>query len=194
MRVHFDISALKATKWYEYALRFLFGGTITVVTGVMASRYGPVFGGLFLAFPAIFPASATLVEKHEREKKQRAGIVKTIRGREAAALDARGAAIGSLGLIGFAFAVRRLAPIWNGPLALFAGGVADTVDSDLASAQTPSFSQQPCQRLPEREASLRGVIKLWRAAFWRLRRGGVLLHIVLSSFPNFHAQNRFGTS
>jgi succinate-acetate transporter protein len=123
MRVHFKISALKATKWYEYALRFLFGGTITVVTGVLANHYGPVFGGLFLAFPAIFPASATLVEKHEREKKQRAGIAKTIRGREAAALDARGAAIGSLGLIGFAFTVWRLAPIWNGPRALFAGSV-----------------------------------------------------------------------
>lgn len=120
MRVHFDISALKATKWYEYALRFLFGGAITVITGVLAGHYGSVFGGLFLAFPAIFPASATLVEKHEREKKRRAGITKTARGREAAALDARGAAIGSIGLIGFAFTVWRLAPIWNGALALFA--------------------------------------------------------------------------
>jgi hypothetical protein len=120
MRVHFDISALRAIKWYEYALRFLFGGTITVVTGVLASRYGPIFGGLFLAFPAIFPASATLVEKHEREKKQRAGIAKTIRGREAAALDARGAAIGSIGLIGFAFTAWRLVPIRNGALALLA--------------------------------------------------------------------------
>jgi len=119
MRVHFDISALKATKWYEYALRFLFGGAITAITGVLASHYGEVFGGLFLAFPAIFPASATLVEKHEREKKQRAGIAKTTRGREAAALDARGAAIGSIGLIGFALTVWRLAPIWKGALALF---------------------------------------------------------------------------
>jgi succinate-acetate transporter protein len=120
MRVQFDISALKETKWYEYALRFLFGGAITVITGILASRYGPVFGGLFLAFPAIFPASATLVEKHEREKKQRAGIAKTIRGREAAALDARGAAIGSIGLISFAFTAWRLTPAWNGAVALFA--------------------------------------------------------------------------
>jgi succinate-acetate transporter protein len=120
MRVQFDISALKETKWYEYALRFLFGGAITVITGILASHYGPVFGGLFLAFPAIFPASATLVEKHEREKKQRAGIANTIRGREAAALDARGAAIGSIGLIGFAFTVWKLAPIWNGAVTLFA--------------------------------------------------------------------------
>jgi hypothetical protein len=118
MRVDFDLSALKDTKWYELAVRFLFGGAITAITGMLANRYGPVFGGLFLAFPAVFPASATLVEKHEREKKQRAGIVKTIRGREAAALDARGAAIGSIGLIGFAFTVWRLVPIWNDALAL----------------------------------------------------------------------------
>ena len=37
-------------------------------------RWGPGIGGLFLAFPAIFPASATLVEKHEKQKKNRAGI------------------------------------------------------------------------------------------------------------------------
>jgi succinate-acetate transporter protein len=142
MRVHFDISALKATKWYEYALRFLFGGAITVITGVLARRYGPVFGGLFLAFPAIFPASATLVEKHEREKKQRAGIAKTIRGREAAALDARGAAIGSIGLIGFAFTAWRLAPILERRTRAFRihSGVDDSIDPDLAFAQTPSFS------------------------------------------------------
>lgn len=120
MRVHFDISALKTTKWYEYALRFLFGGAITVVTGVLAGHYGPVFGGLFLAFPAIFPASATLVEKHEREKKRKAGIAKTSRGREAAALDARGAAIGSIGLIGFALTAWKAAPLRNGTLALLA--------------------------------------------------------------------------
>ena len=80
MRVHFDISALKTTKWYEYALRFLFGGAITVVTGVLAGHYGPVFGGLFLAFPAIFPASATLVEKHERERNEERGSQRRIAG------------------------------------------------------------------------------------------------------------------
>jgi hypothetical protein len=131
MRVHFDISALKDTKWYEYALRFFFGGAITVITGVLANRYGPVFGGLFLAFPAVFPASATLIEKHEREKKRKAGIAKTPRGREAAALDARGAAIGSIGLIGFAFTTWRLLPIWSGALALFGALVVWTTVSIL---------------------------------------------------------------
>jgi Protein of unknown function (DUF3147) len=118
--IHFHFSALKKTKWYEYAVRFLFGGAMTVLAGILAARYGSVFGGLFLAFPAIFPASATLVEKHENERKQRAGILQTVRGQQAAALDARGAAMGSVGLAGFAFAVWKLAPIWNAPLTLFA--------------------------------------------------------------------------
>jgi len=118
--VQVDLSALTKTKWHEYAVRFLFGGAVTVVTGLLAKRYGPVFGGLFLAFPAIFPASVTLVEKHEREKKQKAGISKTIRGRQAAALDARGAAIGSIGLACFALVVWKLLPIWSGPATLLA--------------------------------------------------------------------------
>jgi hypothetical protein len=120
MIIQFDFSALKKTKWYEYAVRFLFGGAMTVIAGMLATRYGPVLGGLFLAFPAIFPASATLIEKHEREKKEQAGMLQTVRGQQAAALDARGAAMGSVGLAGFAFAVWKLAPIWNGPFTLVA--------------------------------------------------------------------------
>jgi Protein of unknown function (DUF3147) len=120
MRVEVDFSALTKTKWYEYAVRFFFGGTITVATGLIAKRYGPVIGGLFLAFPAIFPASATLVQKHERQKKLMVGILQTIRGREAAALDARGAAFGSIGLCLFGFMVWKLLPAWNTALTLFA--------------------------------------------------------------------------
>lgn len=123
MNIQFDLSALKKTRWYEYAVRFLFGGAITVLAGMLATWYGPVFGGLFLAFPAIFPAGATLIEKHEKERKERAGILQTVRGEQAAALDARGAAMGSVGLAGFALAVWKLAPIWNGPATLFAAFV-----------------------------------------------------------------------
>jgi Protein of unknown function (DUF3147) len=118
MRISFDISALKRTRWHEYALRFFFGGAVTVVTGVIAKRYGPAFGGLFLAFPAIFPASATLVEKHETDKKRLQGITDNNRGRKAAALDARGATIGSVGLACFAVALWRLLPAVNAPLGL----------------------------------------------------------------------------
>jgi hypothetical protein len=83
MRVCFDFSALRRTRWYEYAARFLFGGAVTVGAGLVTKYFGPGLGGLFLAFPAIFPATATLVEKHEREKKEQAGIHKTVRGRQA---------------------------------------------------------------------------------------------------------------
>lgn len=118
MRVSFDFSALRRTKRAEYALRFAFGGSITVIAGLLAKYYGPVIGGLFLAFPAIFPCSATLVEKHEREKKQDAGISGTNRGRQSAALDAAGAAMGSIGLGCFAVVVWKLLPAVNAILIL----------------------------------------------------------------------------
>jgi len=105
MTIRIDLVGLRRTKWHEYAIRFLFGGIITATAGLIAQRWGPGVGGLFLAFPAIFPATATLVEKHEKQKKRRAGLQGVIRGREAAALDAAGAALGCLGLAGFAFVV-----------------------------------------------------------------------------------------
>jgi hypothetical protein len=113
MKVSADFCALKKTKWHEYAIRFLLGGSVTVVAGLLAKYYGPVFGGLFLAFPAIFPASATLVDKHEREKKQCAGIKQTTRGRQVAGVDAAGAALGSLGLATFAYVMWKLLPVRN---------------------------------------------------------------------------------
>jgi hypothetical protein len=113
MQIQVDPSGLKNTKWYEYAVRFLFGGLITALTGVIAQKFGPVIGGLFLAFPAIFPASVTLIEKHEKRKKQKAGLDGTERGRGAASVDAAGAAIGSIGLLAFAWLVSRFIPSHN---------------------------------------------------------------------------------
>jgi hypothetical protein len=110
---HLNLRALKTTRWYELAVRFVFGGAITVIAGVLAKAYGPVFGGLFLAFPAIFPATATLIEKHEKERKESQGLSGTVRGREAAALCALGTEIGSLGLISFGIVVWLLAPALN---------------------------------------------------------------------------------
>jgi Protein of unknown function (DUF3147) len=124
MRVAFDFSALRKTKWYEYAVRFFFGGIITVLAGLVAKAYGPTVGGLFLAFPAIFPATATLVEKHERERKRKAGIRQTGRGRQAAALDAYGAALGAAGLLCFGLVAWQLLPEHNAVLVLIAGTIA----------------------------------------------------------------------
>lgn len=110
MQIKVDPSALKRTKWHEYSARFVIGGLITAAAGIIANKYGAGIGGLFLAFPAIFPAGATLIEKHETEKKERHGLDGTERGREAASLDAVGSAIGSIGLFVFALFVWQLLP------------------------------------------------------------------------------------
>jgi Protein of unknown function (DUF3147) len=65
-------------------------------------HFGPALGGLFLAFPAIFPAGASLIESHEKENKRRIGANGALRGRLAASIDSAGAALGCVGLIGFA--------------------------------------------------------------------------------------------
>jgi hypothetical protein len=118
--VKFDWSALGRTRWYEYGLRLLLGGLVTVLAGVLADRFGPSVGGLFLAFPAIFPASATLVEKHEEQKKRRAGINRTSRGRQAAGLDAAGAVLGALSLAAFGWAVYGWLPDLSAPVTITA--------------------------------------------------------------------------
>ena len=81
-------SRLTQAAWWEYAVRFLFGGVVTAITGLIAKEFGPVVGGLFLAFPGIFPASVTLVERHERNKKRQKGSHGERRGRAASALVA----------------------------------------------------------------------------------------------------------
>jgi len=103
------------TKWTEYVLRFLFGGFSTILAGLVARFAGPAIGGLFLAFPAIFCASVTLVERHERERKEQLGFEGRRRGRLAAALEATGAGLGAIGLIVFGAMVWLLAG--GGPVA-----------------------------------------------------------------------------
>jgi hypothetical protein len=89
---------LRCIRWWEYALRFVFGGAVTVITGLLAHHVGPAFAGMFLAFPAILPASLTLVKEHE--------------GRKKAADDARGARVGAVGLVAFALVVALTATRW----------------------------------------------------------------------------------
>ena len=112
--IKLSTSGLRQTKWHECVIRFLLGGAITAIAGIIAKKFGPELGGLFLAFPAIFPASATLIEKHEKQKKEQHGVHGTIRGRNAAAVDAAGAAMGSIGLLIFAVLVWNLIPHHRG--------------------------------------------------------------------------------
>jgi hypothetical protein len=99
---------------------------------------------LFLAFPAIFPSSATSVEKHEKQKKQQRGSDGTIPGREATGLDAAGAAIGSIGLI--ALCCRRMAA-YASSIAVVGdhlrhARLADDLHRDLASAEDAMWAQR----------------------------------------------------
>src|SRR5258708_33239840 len=111
MQIKVDVSTLGQTKWHDYAVRFLVGGLITVVAGIIAKKFGPGIGGLFLAFPAIFPASATLIEKHERQDKESLGLEGAARGRSAASIDAAGSSMGSIGLFVFDFSVCQFMPL-----------------------------------------------------------------------------------
>jgi hypothetical protein len=110
MVVRIKWSAVTQSRWYEYVLRFMLGGLATVMAGAIAKIFGPAAGGLFLAFPAIFCASATLIEKHEGERKEKLGISGSRRGINAAALDAAGAGLGSVGLAAFGATMWYLAP------------------------------------------------------------------------------------
>jgi hypothetical protein len=99
------LESLKQSRPHEVAMRFAFGGACTALAGLIAQHFGPGMGGLFLAFPAIFPAGASLIESHEKRRKREVGLDGTRRGREAAGLDAAGAALGAIGLVGFASVV-----------------------------------------------------------------------------------------
>ena len=100
--IEVSLSSLREGRWYEYLMRFALGGVATVFTGLISSRFGASIGGLFLALPAIFCASATLIEKHEIRRKREAGLDGRRRGQQAAAMDAAGAALGALGMLVFA--------------------------------------------------------------------------------------------
>jgi uncharacterized protein DUF3147 len=83
-----SLSPLRDVRFSEYLTRFALGAAVSVVAALIAKVVGARFGGMFLAFPAILPASLTLLE--EREGTRRAGR------------DAVGAVLGGVALIVFA--------------------------------------------------------------------------------------------
>lgn len=91
----FSLAELKNTSGAQYAGRFVFGGMVAALAALITRQGGPVAGGLFLAFPAMLPASLTLVNERD--------------GRKCAYDDARGACLGSIGLAVFAAVVWSLA-------------------------------------------------------------------------------------
>lgn len=111
-RPRVEVRAAESIRLREYAIRFAFGAAVALVAVLAGKLGGPSIGGLFLAFPAILPATLTLIEKKE--------------GRRRAQEDDMGAVAGGLGLIAFAvaggLAVSRLG--LPGPAALAAATAA----------------------------------------------------------------------
>lgn len=79
----------------QLLLRFILGATVSLGAAIVTVVLGPLAGGVFLAFPAILPATLTLLERDK--------------GTVAAVGDARGALAGALGLVAFAVTVIILA-------------------------------------------------------------------------------------
>jgi hypothetical protein len=104
MKPRFEPAGAWKAKPWELALRFTFGGAVTAATGLVAHYFGPGIGGLCLAFPAILPASLTLVQEHESRRE--------------AVEDARGACLGSIGLAAFALLVAATASMLAAPVVL----------------------------------------------------------------------------
>ncbi|MGI8564192.1 MAG: DUF3147 family protein [Candidatus Dormibacter sp.] len=108
-KVSVNWSKLKQQTWQQLLLRFAFGAGIAIVASLAGDLVGQRFGGLFLAFPAILPAALTMVERQEGEGK--------------AEVDAMGASLGGLAMIGFAVVVKTLMPRLGAPLAEAAGWI-----------------------------------------------------------------------
>ena len=94
----FEPGRIKEARFRDYAIRFAFGGTISVVAALIGAVLKEPIGGIFTAFPAIMLASLTLIDKAED--------------REHASYDAVGAALGAVGFIACAFFISRTLGQW----------------------------------------------------------------------------------
>ena len=58
-----DLGKLREVVPRDLALRFAFGAGISIIAGLAGLLVSSRFGGMFLAFPAILPATLTLLEE-----------------------------------------------------------------------------------------------------------------------------------
>jgi hypothetical protein len=85
-----EVGKLRKLQARELLIRFAFGALISIIAGVVALAWNAKAGGMFLAFPAILPATLTLIEKKESKQE--------------AAEDDEGALLGSVAMFSFAAA------------------------------------------------------------------------------------------
>jgi uncharacterized membrane protein (GlpM family) len=116
--VRVEPGELRSMSARELAIRFGFGAGVSLLAAIVSTLAGPRVGGLFLAFPAILLASLTLMARKD--------------GLAQARDDARGAALGTLGLIAFALVCALTLTHWNPVLALVTAVAAWAVVSGVA--------------------------------------------------------------
>jgi hypothetical protein len=131
MLIGINIAKLREGKPSEYLTRFLFGGIVTVLAALIARRYGPIVGGLFLAFPGIFAPGLSMTETHAIERKASGGANGTLFARAEASVEAAGASVGALGLAAFALVLWKFLPTHTLTLTLTLAGAAWLVVSVL---------------------------------------------------------------
>jgi hypothetical protein len=110
MLIGINGAKLREGKPSEYLTRFIFGGTLTVIAALIARHYGPILGGLFLAFPGIFAPGLSMTETHAIERKASQGADGTLFARDEASVEAAGASAGALGLAAFALVLWKFLP------------------------------------------------------------------------------------
>ena len=103
-------SEIRHLRSADYLVRFAFGAVVAAAAAIVGVTFGPRVGGIFLAFPAILPATLTLIEKRE--------------GKDQAEADASGGILGGVGLAAFAIvaslSLGRISPAIALMLALLA--------------------------------------------------------------------------
>ncbi|TMD91008.1 MAG: DUF3147 family protein [Chloroflexi bacterium] len=109
-RPRFDGGAIRKQSPREYLVRFAFGAVISAGAAAVAIAFGARIGGILLAFPAILPASLTLIERKS--------------GRKEAVVDSTGAAMGGAALVVFAIVAAWGLPRMNAVAALVLAGLS----------------------------------------------------------------------
>jgi hypothetical protein len=94
----FRLGRIKEARFRDFAIRFAFGGTISVIAALIGTVSDESIGGIFTAFPAILMASLTLIAKQEDP--------------EHASYDSVGAALGAVGFVACAFFISRTLEKW----------------------------------------------------------------------------------
>jgi hypothetical protein len=98
---------IREARFRDFAVRFAFGGTISVVAALIGATFTEPIGGIFTAFPAILVASLTLIDKQEDP--------------EHASYDAVGAALGAVGFVACALFISLTLQRWSTAASLGVG-------------------------------------------------------------------------